>query len=156
MAVAPSFKNFERLSEPFLENNKWYIVVKHPTTGNSRKIRWYSEPEFMKIYGNKLAKEEKDGIANLKIIRGFEKGPIAAIRNIKNETDEKWCEQSIARYAVGIGWHFVSTDTIPDDIPQHFKLVPISWDDFKDGDETHMKKPDTLAALIAKRLKENK
>ena len=153
MAVAPSFKDFERLTEPFAENGKWYIVVKHPNTGNSRKVRWYSELEYAKNYANKLTEEEKTGIPNLKTIRGFAKGPIVVIRNIKNSADEAWCEHSVARFAVGIGWHFVSTDTLPDEIPSHLKFTLLNWDEFRDNDETHMKTPDALAAIIDKKIK---
>lgn len=153
MAVAPSFKDFERLTEPFAENGKWYIVVKHPNTGNSRKVRWYNELEYAKAYADKLTEAEKSGIPNLKSIRGFDNGPIVVIRDLKTAADESWCEQSIARFAVGIGWHFISTDTLPDDIPSHFKLTLLKWEDFRDGDDTHMKTPDALAAIIDKRIK---
>ena len=42
MATAPSFQNLERLSEPFEENGKEYILVK-TKSGTTRKVRWYEE-----------------------------------------------------------------------------------------------------------------
>lgn len=62
-------------------------------------------------------------------------------------TDEEWLKHSCARYAVGIGWHIVSTDTFPEDAPKHLIL---GWDEFRNGDDRHMKKP---AAILDKKAK---
>ena len=43
MSVAPSFSTFQTIGEVFQENGKSYIKVKHPNTGNVRKVRWYEE-----------------------------------------------------------------------------------------------------------------
>lgn len=168
--VAPSFQSFEIIGEVFIKGAKDYIKVKNPKTGNVRDVRWYSEAEFAKAYGKKIetaAKTPGDGIDaawefywseegfdGLKHARGFDKGPILVLRGVRTEADEQWCRKSIARYAVGIGWHFVSTDILPDDIPAHFKMVLLGWNEFRDGDDRHSKRPSQLADLISKKVRE--
>ena len=43
MSVAPSFQNFEFLSEPYEVSGKMYIRVRNPKTGTERQVRWYDE-----------------------------------------------------------------------------------------------------------------
>ena len=160
MPVAPSFENYKRITtEPFQKNGKLYVTVEHPNTRNLRDVRWYSDTEFAKAYGKKLsANIDKSSFTNLKATRGFEYGPLVVIRR-NLVTDEEWLRQSSARYAVGIGWHFVSQDvftpnaTLPENIPEHFRFVLLGWDEFRDGDDFHMKSPEVLADIISEKIK---
>ncbi len=150
--VAPSFKDFTRLSEPFIKGAKFYVRVKNPKTGNEREVRWYSDTEYAKAYGNKLLGDEVDkSFPMLKHARGFDNGPILVIRGHRAE-DEAWLKASNARYAVGIGWYIVSTETLPEDAPKHFKYLLLGWDEFRNGDDYHMKKPAELAAILDKKI----
>lgn len=150
MPVAPSFANYKRITdEPFYKNGKAYITVEHPNTHNHRDVRWYTDAEYAKAYGKKLADADK-GFDGLKHARGFDNGPILVIRRNRPE-DEEWLRKSIARYAVGIGWYIVSTDTFPEDAPEHLKYLLLSWEEFRDGDDRHMKKPEQLAAILSKK-----
>lgn len=150
--VAPSFENYKRISnEPFLKNGKYYVTVEHPNTGNHRDVRWYNELEYAKAYGKKLVDVDK-GYDNLKSVRGFSKGPILVIRRNRPE-DEEWLRSSIARFAVGIGWYIMSDTTFPEDAPKHFKYLLLGWNEFRDGDDRHMKKPEVLAELLNQKAK---
>lgn len=150
--VAPSFKNFTMLSEqPFIKNGKSYVKVKNPSTGSIREVRWYTDAEFAKNYGKKLGIAPDDGSEGLKQARGFNNGPILVIRRNKPE-DEEWLRQSIARYALGIGWYIASTDIFPADAPKNFKYVLLNWDEAK-IDERHLKKPNELAVIIDKKIR---
>ena len=153
MPTAPSFRDYKRLSEPFCKNGKMYIKVEHPNTKNSRDVRWYSDIEYAKNYGKQ---EKKDGFDNLRKVRGFERGPILCVRNVRGPADEAWLGASTARYAVGVGWHFISTDILPDDAPIHFKYVPLGWNEARDGDDRHMKSPNELASMISEKLRTGK
>lgn len=145
--VAPSFVDYKRIStEPFCKNGKYYVTVEHPKTGNRRDVRWYSESEYAKAYGKKLVDTDK-GYDGLKHARGFDNGPILVIRRNRPE-DEDWLRASCARYAVGIGWYIVSTDAFPDNAPKHLKYLLLSWSEFRNGDDRHMKSPAELAAIL--------
>lgn len=149
--VAPSFKDFSIMKEQYIKNGKQYVDVKNPRTGTIRSVRWYTEVEFAKNYGKKLEENEDKGWNNLKHTRGFDKGPILVIRGTLS-TDEEWLKTSCARYAVGIGWHIISTDTFPVDAPTHFKYLLLSWDEFK-MDDRHAKKATKLAEILNKKAK---
>lgn len=125
--VAPSFKDFPIVKEQYVKGGKYYVDVKNPKTGTVRSVRWYTDAEFAK-------KLEDKGWDGLKHARGFDKGPIRGARS----TDEEWLKHSCARYAVGIGWHIVSTDTFPEDAPKHLKYLILGWDEFRNGDDRHI------------------
>ncbi len=173
MPVAPSFQTYKMITEtPFTKNGKLYVTVEHPNTKNHRDVRWYSEAEFAKTYGKKTEKKVPgDGIDAvwefywtpegkpwIKKERGFEKGPVAVVCGNRPE-DEEWLRWSKARYATDIGWHFVSEDVFGDDkhlldgMPSNFKFVFVSWDEIKDGDDCHTKRPSEVIKIVAKKVK---
>lgn len=151
MPVAPSFQNFIKLSNPYIKNGKAYIKIRNPKKSTEREVRWYDEAEYAKIYGKKLINTSK-GYANLKETRGFKNGPILVIRNNREE-DEEWLRQSVARYAVGIGWYVPSTEVFPNDAPPHFKYLLLGWNEFKNEDDFHMKEPTTLLEILKKKAR---
>lgn len=153
MPTAPSFQNYTFLNEPFSKNGKMYITVRNPKTNHERDVRWYSDEEYSKQYAVKDATPNYNkAFKGLKQARGFSNGPITVIRGNKNE-DEDWLRMSVARYAMGIGWYFASTDAIPDDTPAHFKLIPLTWKEFRNGDDEHQKSPDQLKEIIKQKEK---
>lgn len=166
--VAPSFQSFEIISEVFDKNGRKYIRVKNPKTSSERDVRWYSESEYAKAYGDKETKTpgegtdaawefywSKEGYPNLKHARGFDNGPILVIRGIRSRSDEEYLKSSVARYAVGIGWYIASTDSLPLSFPKHFKYLLLTWDEFKDGDDNHYKRPSILTNIISKKMQNN-
>lgn len=156
MKVAPSFTNYEIISEPFTKNGKQYVKARNSNTGKERDIRAYTEAEYTKQYPNSK-QEKEDGKAApflmMKHARGFDKGPILVIRRNRPE-DEPWLRASVARYAVGIGWYIASEDTFPDNAPEHLKYLLLSFDEFKDGDDFHMKSPEQLTKILDKKMRE--
>lgn len=151
MPVAPSFQDFTLLCEPFNKNGKMHVKVRNEKTGNEREVRWYSDSEYAKAYGKKLIDVDK-GYDNLKHIRGFDNGPILVIRRNRPE-DEDWLRASCARYAVGIGWYIVSTDTFPDNAPKHLKFLLLSWEEFRKDDDHHMKSPAEIAVILDEKMR---
>jgi hypothetical protein len=149
MPVAPSFESYTRLSEPFIKNGKYYIKVKNPKTGTERDVRWYSDSECTKNYNKKIVDE---GCPNLKKVRGFANGPILVIRGNK-ASDEEWLRQSVARYAMGIGWYITSEDTLPSDAPANFKYLLLGWNEFKGKDDYHSKEPKELSEIIESKIR---
>ena len=147
--VAPSFQSMKLVSDVYFKNGKHYVDVQNEKTGTVRAVRWYTDAEYAKNYGKKLSTD--DGFDGLKHARGFDNGPILVIRG-NRANDEEWLRDSIARYAVGIGWYIVSTDTLPEDAPKHFKYLLLGW---KEAiiDERHMKKPNDLNALLAEKAR---
>ena len=131
--TAPSFKDFERVSEPYTKAGRLYVDVKHPSTGNVRSVRLYTEQEFAKAYkqacatsGSASARPAKrHGAIDLKKARGFSAGPITLIKT----KDEEFLNKSNARYACDIGWYFVSTEEIPT-LPSDAQTKLMTWEEF--------------------------
>lgn len=124
--VAPSFKNFELVREPYTKNNKLYCDVRNPGTGTVRSVRVYSDREYAKAYPKE---KEVNNLDSLKKARGFEKGDITLIKT----KDKDWLSRNIeCRYATDIGWYIVSTESLPQDpAPADLKVTTLSWEDFK-------------------------
>ena len=80
MPVAPSFQNYEQIGEPFIENKKSYVIVRHPNTHNDRKVRWYSPTEFAKLYPQQAKQVDIFTIRSQKDVMGFEKGFITVLK----------------------------------------------------------------------------
>ena len=123
MATAPSFANLERLSEPFEENGKEYILVK-TKSGTTRKVRWYEEP--MKK------------IRSTKEVLGFSKGYITIFKGDAYPV-LKWFQESVARYHNFWGWYIISEDEVPAIIPAGITPVQLKWEDVADVDEDCLK-----------------
>lgn len=122
MATAPSFANLERLSEPFEENGKEYILVK-TKSGTTRKVRWYEEP--MKK------------IRPIKEVLGFIKGYITIFKGDTYSLLE-WFQESTARYHNFWGWYFISGEELPE-IPAGVTPIQLKWEDVAFADEDQLR-----------------
>lgn len=122
MATAPSFANLERLSEPFEENGREYILVK-TKSGTTRKVRWYEEP--MKK------------IRPVKEVLGFTKGYITIFKGDTYSLLE-WFQESTARYHKFFGWYFVSDEELPE-IPAGVTPIQLKWEDVAFADEDQLR-----------------
>lgn len=122
MSVAPSFQNLERLSEPFEENGKEYILVK-TKSGTTRKVRWYEE-------GPKKIRPVKE-------VLGFTKGYITIFKGDTYSLLE-WFQESTARYHKIWGWYFISEEELPE-IPAGVTPVQLKWEDVAFADEDQLR-----------------
>jgi hypothetical protein len=132
MATAPSFASLERLSEPFEENGKEYILVK-TKSGTTRKVRWYEEP--MKK------------IRPLKEVLGFTKGYITIFKGDTYPVLE-WFQQSVARYHSFWGWYIVSEDEVPEIIPAGVTPIQLKWEDVAFADEDQLRPESQIKEYI--------
>lgn len=134
MATAPSFANLERLSEPFEENGKEYILVK-TKSGTTRKVRWYEEP--MKK------------IRSVKEVLGFTKGYITIFKGDTYPLVDWFREEPKCRYHSWWGWYVVSEDELPQ-LPEGITPVQLRWEDVSIAGEDCLKcEADVRAAVDA-------
>ena len=124
--VAKSFQSMKQLGEPFLENDKTYVQVKNEKTGTVRKVRWYTKIEYAKMYGEKIEKPVSEFVHQKQAL-GFEKGYITIFKG-DTYANLEWFRGSIARYCKWWGWYIVSTDEIPQDIPEGIVPVQLAWE----------------------------
>lgn len=132
MSVAPSFQNLERLSEPFEENGKEYILVK-TKSGTTRRVRWYEEP--MKK------------IRPLKEVLGFTKGYITIFKGDTYSLLEWFQEEPKCRYHKFFGWYVISEDELPT-LPAGIKPIQLYWENVAIVEEDCLKSEDLIKQHI--------
>lgn len=143
--VAKSFQSMKQLCEPFMENGRMYVNVKNEKTGSVRKVRWYTEAEYAKMYGEKV-ESTPSGFKCQKKILGFEKGYITIFKG-DIDANLEWFQRSIARYCRWWGWYIVSTEEIPFDLPCGLEPIKLEWEQV--GEPEGMLKPsDVIKPII--------
>lgn len=115
--VAKTYQSWKKLSEPFMENKRLYIMVERPK-GGEKKVRWYNEAEYARMYP-----EEKKDVKKFKPqkeVLGYHDGYIWIFNNFDH--DDEWMKNSVARYGVYCGWYIPSNVEIPAGAPPVEKL----------------------------------
>ena len=146
--VAKSFQAFKQLGEPFLEKGKMYVNVQNEKTGTVRKVRWYTEAEYAKMYGEKVDVPASE-FKNQKKILGFENGYVTIFKG-DTYANLEWFQRSIARYCKWWGWYIVSTDTIPFDLPCGLEPVELKWEMV--GEEDGLLKDESVIRVVIDNL----
>jgi hypothetical protein len=139
MSVAPSFQNFEFLCEPYEVNGKMYIRVRNPKTGTERQVRWYDEKKTAAAPIPKVNAQDAFYKPQKEVL-GFTHGYITIF---KGDTYAKidWFRASIARYARWWGWYIISTEELPEDLPDGITPVRLPWELV--GDDNGKLKPES-------------
>lgn len=125
--VAKSFQDLRQLGDPFQEAGKMYVFVQ-TKKGTKRKVRWYTQQEYKKMYPS-----ADDGYpydrSTLKNTLGFQKGYVTLIEC----ADEGFLERSNARYHCKMGWYIVSTEPVPANIPTPYSLTKLTWEEIENA-----------------------
>ena len=145
--VAKSYQNLEIVGEPFSSKGRLYIQVK-TKGGIFKTVRWYSEKEYMKMYPNDTI-VEKDNFKRIKTQKetlGFEKGYITIFKGNTYE-DKEYFQMSTARYNRWWGWYFISTDELPNDIPEDVEPITLPWEIVGNENGTLKNEDEVIAAV---------
>ena len=105
--VAKSYQDWATYGEPFEENGKKYIVVITPK-GAHKKVRFYNETEYAKLYPEE-PKVECKRLQPRKDVLGFSKGYITIFKGDTYPLLE-WFQQSPCRYHMWWGWYLISDE----------------------------------------------
>lgn len=124
--VAKSFQSMKQLDEPFCEKGKMYVNVQNEKTGTIRKVRWYTESEYVKMYGEKVNAPAKVFKTQKKVL-GFENGYVTIFKG-DTYANLEWFQKSIARYCKLWGWYIVSTEAVPFDLPTDLEPIELKWE----------------------------
>lgn len=148
MAVAKSFQSMTQIGEPYLSAGKMYVQVKNEKTGNIRQVRWYTDAEYAKMYGEKVEKSPKE-FKTQKEVLGFEHGYITIFKG-DTYANLEWFQKSIARYCKWWGWYIISTEAVPVDLPVGIEPIELKWEMV--GEEEGVLKPDHLVKQAVESL----
>lgn len=127
--VAKSYQDLEIASEPYSLNNRMYVKVR-TANGNLKQVRWYTEAEYAKMYGEKEPKLP----GSQRLALGFDKGYITIF---KGETYpyKDWLKEHGARYAKFWGWYIISTMDVPAEMPSGVEAVKLPWELVGNGED---------------------
>lgn len=125
MPVAKSYQALPMLGEPYTRNGRKYVKVK-TVRGLEKEVRWYSEAEYMRMYGEPSNDENKQTKTQKQVL-GFENGFITIFKGDTYGALD-WFHQSIARYTRVWGWYIVSTEQVPEDLPEGLTPIKLSWE----------------------------
>lgn len=124
MPVAKSYQNLDFFGEPFEENKKMYIVVVTPK-GAHKKVRFYSNAEYAKMYPEEKVKPAR--IRSVKEVLGFSKGYITIFKGDTYPLLE-WFQNSPCRFHSWWGWYLISEEEEPQ-WPAGVTPVKLKWED---------------------------
>ena len=146
MPVAKSYQNLDFFGVPFEENNKMYIVV-ITARGAHKKVRWYSNAEYAKMYPD--AEPVVKRIKPVKEVLGFTKGYITIFKGDTYPLVDWFREEPKCRYHSWWGWYVVSEDELPQ-LPEGIIPVQLRWEDVCIAGEDCLKcEADVRAAVDA-------
>lgn len=128
MPVAKSYQELATFGEPFEENKKMYITV-ITSRGAHKKVRWYTDAEYAKLYPAERAStvSQTKPLRPLKDVLGFSKGYITIFKGDTYPLLD-WFRESDARYHNFFGWYFTSKDELPQ-LPTGITPIQLHWED---------------------------
>ena len=139
--VAKSYKDLEKIGEPYVKSNRSYIKVR-TKTGGEKEVRVYTEAEYLKMYPE--AKIDKPAGYVVREILGFRQtGSVCLARG-----DEGWLERSPCRFHVQLGWYYdTSFGVIDERVPDAIEIVKLEWDAVGNADGTLKSKEEVVKAV---------
>lgn len=144
--VAKTYQNLEVVGDVYTLNGKRYVQVR-TASGVLKKVRWYTEKEYLKMYPDAIAPSGK--MKTQKEVLGFDKGYITIFKGNTFE-DKEYFKMSSARYCRMWGWYFISTEELPTDIPEDVEPVRLDWEVV--GKENGELKPEAEVAAAVEAL----
>lgn len=129
--VAKTFQDLTQVGDVFIENKRSYVNVR-TKTGTLRKVRWYTEQEYARLYPSESNKQ----LRPLKDVLGFVNGTITVYSG-DCEAERDWFIENHAQFNGYWGWFFPSNIQVPEEHPETLTPVVIHWEDmFMDENHT--------------------
>lgn len=128
MLVAKSYQELEIVGDVFVSSGRQYVNVRLKS-GKLKTVRVYSEAEYRKMYPEVIAVDRSADLYRKpqKEVLGFAKGYITIFKG-DTYAEVDWFRASIARYARWWGWYIISTEEIPNDLPDGLEPIQLPWD----------------------------
>lgn len=145
--VAKSYMELPKVGDVFISAGKKYINVQLKS-GKIKTVRVYSEAEYKKLYpeASAVPRSTDPYFKSQKEVLGFTKGYITIFKG-DTYSHLDWFKLSICRYTKWWGWYVISTDRIPEDLPEDLEPIQLPWDRVGDENGT-LKSDDTVKEVI--------
>lgn len=144
MAVAKSYQGLEIVKEPYTVNGRMYVQVKM-ANGNLKQVRWYSDREYAKYYGEPVDHSNDPFYKTQREVLGFVDGFITIFKG-DTYSYKEWFKENGARYTKLWGWSFASNMEIPE-LPSGITAIRLDWSAVG-ADEENLKPDDAVIAAV--------
>ena len=134
--VAKSFQNMTIVSEIYKESGRQYVTVKNEATGKTRKVRWYSEAEYAKMYPGEVTSDTSSVMKSQKKALGFENGYVTIFKGDTFEELSWFHQHEELRYHKVWGWYLPSNLEMPEGKPESLTPIRLDWSMVSDNGET--------------------
>lgn len=148
MPVAKTYQKYPIVCEPFIDKGRQYVNINKD--GSLKTVRWYSEKEYASMYKTSkksvtpsVAAPEKPIV---KDVLGFKNGYITIFKTGKNNYDDYFTLTN-ARFATLWKWYIISTEELPDDLPDDVAPVRLEWNMVGNEDGTLKAEKDVKSAV---------
>lgn len=124
MAVARSYQNCEIISAPYTLNGRQYVNIL--TNGGAQKrVRFYSDTEYLKMYGEKYEPAVK---LSERERLGFVDGYITIFKG-STYPHKEWLKEQGARFTKLFNWSFASNvNWDEENLPEGLEPIQIPWE----------------------------
>lgn len=146
--VAKSYQSLERIGDVFTASGKSYVNVKLKS-GKVKSVRWYTDAEYAKLYPavSAVSQPSNTGHKPQKEILGFTKGYITIFAGVNDLNDHWFRACPVARYHDWWGWYVISTEAVPEVLPDGVRAIELPWDAVGANEHTLKAKPDVKQAV---------
>ena len=121
--VAKTYQTWSICGEPYSVNGKKYVDVQKTEGSPVKKVRWYSDSEYAKMYNIPISVEDIH-FSQRKCL-GFD--PYIWVFKGDTYSALEWFRQSPARYNELFGWYFPAAIDLPDDTPECVEPFKLDW-----------------------------
>lgn len=129
MPVAKTYVKDTILCDPYTKNGRKYVKIKH---GSSEKeVRWYSEAEYKKMYGDadsSFGDPQTKRTRTYKEVLGFKEGYITIFKGETYGNLDWFREAPQCRYSTLWGWYVSSEEELPANVPEDVEPLRLSAD----------------------------
>ena len=152
MPVAKSYANMEVRGEPFMENKRMYVNVMAPK--GLKKVRWYSDAEYRRMYPGEENKNGKHNIMdfNARHVFGFGVDGYITIYQGDQNTLEQFVENHHEFFRRNLTFGYYTPSHIPVcTLPVGITPIRLNWEEVMDY-EDRMKSHDVVRKIVAQKL----
>ena len=152
MAVAKTYANMEICGEPFMENKRMYVNVRAPK--GLKKVRWYSDAEYRRMYPNEVTENGKRNIMdfNARHVFGFGVDGYITIYQGNQELLEQLFEAHHESFRRNLTFGIYTPSRINVCIlPGDITPIRLMWEEVMDHDD-RMKPHSEVQKIVAAKL----
>lgn len=152
MPVAKSYANMKVHGEPFMENKRMYVNVMAPK--GLKKVRWYSDAEYRRMYPNEVTENGKRNIMDFNARHVFGFGVDGYITIYRD--DERLLEQFFEAHHESFRRNLTFGIYTPSSInicalPAGITPIVLKWEEVMDHDD-RMKPHEVVQKIVAEKL----